>query len=167
MPVIVADGSANVLPTLTVLAEWNGTSLTSGYVYIDGQYRGRTGSTFTVAMGTHTVFVDNVCWGIGNFAGYRYTFQYWENNSTANPRTVTVVEDTTIKTYFYGKYCPGDIDGSGAVDSVDLGKLGSAYGSRPGDSNWNSAADLNGSGAVNSADLGILGANYGKVYPDP
>jgi len=153
-------------PYLTVLAQ-DGRSLTSGYVYIDGQYRGRTGSTFTVTMGTHTVFVDNVCWGIGNFAGYRYVFLLWEDGSTANPRTITVVEDTTIKAHFYGKYCPGDIDGDGRVGSKDQGIFGAAYGSRPGYSNWDSRCDLDGSGVVNSADLGILGANYGNVYPDP
>jgi hypothetical protein len=72
-----------------------------------------------------------------------------------------------VKAYFHGKYCPGDVNGDGRVGSKDQGILGAAYGSRPGDSNWNSAADLDGSGAVGSADLGILGANYGNYYPDP
>ncbi|MGQ9459852.1 MAG: dockerin type I domain-containing protein, partial [Candidatus Bathyarchaeaceae archaeon] len=116
-------------------------------------------------MGTHMVFVDNVCWGIGNFAGYRYTFLLWEDGSTDNPRTITVVEDTTIKAYFDGKWCPGDVDGSGKVDWVDQSILGNAYGSWPGDSNWDSRCDLDGSGAVDWKDLSILGQYYGNIYP--
>ncbi|MGQ9460564.1 MAG: PKD domain-containing protein [Candidatus Bathyarchaeaceae archaeon] len=150
---------------LTVLAQ-DSRGLTSGYVYIDGQYCGRTGSTFAVTMGTHTVFVDNVCWGrVGGIEGYfRYVFLLWEDGSTANPRTIPVVEDTTIKAYFDGKWCPGDVDGSGTVDWVDIGLLGLAYGSRPGDSNWNSAADLDASGAVDWVDLNILGQYYNWKY---
>jgi PKD repeat protein len=56
----------------------------------------------------------------------------------------------------------GDVNGDGTVDWVDLGLLGLAYGSRPGDSNWNPYADINGDGTVDWIDLGILGLNYGK-----
>jgi len=70
-----------------------------------------------------------------------------------------------VKAYFNKKWCPGDIDGSGAVNWWDLSLLGSAYGSRPGDSNWDSRCDLDGSGAVDWMDLAILGQYYGKVYP--
>ncbi|MCK4873810.1 MAG: hypothetical protein KAS72_13900 [Phycisphaerales bacterium] len=56
---------------------------------------------------------------------------------------------------------PGDIDGDGDVDQSDLGILLAAYGSVPGDPNWNPDADLDGDGAVGQSDLGILLANYG------
>jgi subtilase family serine protease len=151
---------------LGVLAEdLNGNNVTTGYVYIGGTYVGRTGSTFTVMAGTRTVFVDNVCWGIGNFAGYRYTFQHWENGSTANPRTIWLNVSKTITASFNKKYCPGDVNGDGVVNWVDQGILGLAYGSTPGNSNWDSRADLNGDGHVNWIDLAILGLNYGNVYP--
>ena len=85
---------------LTVLAEDQyGINLTTGYVYIDGQYRGHTGSSFMVSMGTHTVWVSDF-WEAGQ-TGYRYIFQHWEeDNSTDNPRTIPVIEDTTIKAVF-------------------------------------------------------------------
>jgi len=56
----------------------------------------------------------------------------------------------------------GDINGSGKVTWEDLGLLGMAYGSKPGDPNWNPEADFNASGKVTWEDLGILGLNYGK-----
>lgn len=57
---------------------------------------------------------------------------------------------------------PGDIDGDGCVDQQDLALLLSAYGSVPGDSNWNPDADVSGDGEVGHADLAILLAHYGE-----
>lgn len=56
---------------------------------------------------------------------------------------------------------PGDVDGNGYVGSWDMTLLGAAYGSGPGDSNWNPDCDFNGDGYVGSWDLTILSANYG------
>lgn len=167
MPVILVDGSVNVLPTLTVLAEEDGNSLTTGYVYIDDQYRGRTGSTFTVLAGTRKVFVSDF-WGslsTGDF-GYRYSFQYWvEDGSTENPRDITVLEDTTITAHFKKKWCPGDVDGDGDVDSGDMRKLQLAMGSTPGAPNWDSRADVNGDGRIDVRDQRIAQLNFGNEYP--
>ncbi|MGQ9460581.1 MAG: dockerin type I domain-containing protein [Candidatus Bathyarchaeaceae archaeon] len=63
-----------------------------------------------------------------------------------------------------GTRLPGDVNGDGKVDWEDLEALGRAYGSKPGDPNWNPEADFDANGAVNSRDLGILGANYGQYY---
>jgi len=58
----------------------------------------------------------------------------------------------------------GDVDGSGAVDWVDLGLFGLAYETVPGDPNWNPAADFDNNGKVDWQDLSILGRNYGQHY---
>ena len=57
--------------------------------------------------------------------------------------------------------CPGDIDGDGDTDHSDLGELLSAWGSQPGDPNWNEHADLDGDGQIGHSDLGILLADWG------
>jgi len=59
--------------------------------------------------------------------------------------------------------CVGDIDGDGDTDHSDLGELLSAWGSEPGDPNWNPNADLDGDGQVGHSDLGILLADWGCV----
>jgi CxxC motif-containing protein (DUF1111 family) len=51
--------------------------------------------------------------------------------------------------------CAGDLDGSGAVDGVDLGSLLASWGAA------SATADLNGDGVVNGIDLGIVLANWG------
>jgi hypothetical protein len=57
--------------------------------------------------------------------------------------------------------CEGDVDGDGDTDHSDLGALLAAWGSHPGDPNWNPGADLDGSGQVGHSDLGILLADWG------
>jgi len=53
--------------------------------------------------------------------------------------------------------CPADLDGSGAVDSDDLGILLAAWGGSEG--------DLDGDGATDSTDLGLLLAVFGSTCP--
>ncbi len=55
----------------------------------------------------------------------------------------------------------GDVNGDNAVTLGDFTQLRSAFGSSPGDANWNPNADLNGSGSVSLADFTILRSNFG------
>jgi hypothetical protein len=60
---------------------------------------------------------------------------------------------------------PGDIDGNFKVQLQDLVILAMAYGSKPGDSNWNPNADIDGNNVVGLSDLVILAQHYGQHYP--
>jgi hypothetical protein len=60
---------------------------------------------------------------------------------------------------------PGDLNGDGKVNLADLVILARAYGSRPGDANWNPVADILGHGEVDLADLAVLANHYGQHYP--
>ena len=57
-----------------------------------------------------------------------------------------------------------DINRDGIVNIDDELLLGAAYGSHPGDANWNPDADINQDGVVDSKDLGIIGANFGCTF---
>ncbi len=57
----------------------------------------------------------------------------------------------------------GDIDGDNEVTLFDFGQLVSAFGSMPGDSNWNPNADLDGDEEVTLFDFGILVRNFGAI----
>lgn len=57
----------------------------------------------------------------------------------------------------------GDIDGNNTVGSLDFSKLKLAFGSLPGDPNWNPEADLDGSGSVGLGDFSILKLNFGQI----
>lgn len=59
----------------------------------------------------------------------------------------------------------GDVDGNGRVDASDLAELSRAYGSKPGDSNWNPSCDLDMDALIDGSDLFNLSRNYGKTVP--
>ena len=58
-------------------------------------------------------------------------------------------------------FLPGDVNHDGKVDLKDLVAVALAYGSKPGDPNWNPNADINGHGVVDLADLVTLAQHYG------
>ena len=55
----------------------------------------------------------------------------------------------------------GDVNRDGYIDGRDLALINDAYGSTPGDPNWNPDADLNKDLIVDPLDLAILGMHYG------
>jgi len=55
----------------------------------------------------------------------------------------------------------GDINRDHMVDNQDLTLLKQAFGTVPGDDNWNPNADLNFDSIINTQDLQLLGENYG------
>ncbi len=57
----------------------------------------------------------------------------------------------------------GDVDGDNEVTLFDFGELVAAFGSLPGDSNWNPEADLDGDEEVTLFDFGILVRNFGAI----
>lgn len=56
---------------------------------------------------------------------------------------------------------PGDVNGDGRVDLVDLGLLLAAFGTSLGQPGYLPEADFNGDGVIDLADLGVLLANFG------
>ncbi len=57
----------------------------------------------------------------------------------------------------------GDIDGDNEVTLFDFGALVAAFGSVPGDGNWNPDADLDGDEEVTLFDFGVLVRNFGAI----
>ena len=58
--------------------------------------------------------------------------------------------------------CAADLNDDGVVNISDFGILSAAFGTRPGDPNWNPIADINEDGSVNISDFGILSAEFGR-----
>jgi hypothetical protein len=56
----------------------------------------------------------------------------------------------------------GDVDGDNEVMIGDYALLSAAFGSWPGDPNWNPEADLNGDESVDIGDYAILSSNFGS-----
>jgi hypothetical protein len=62
-----------------------------------------------------------------------------------------------------GSYLLGDINKDGVVDLHDLAIIAAAYGSTPGDPNWNPDADLNKDGVVSLLDFQLVASEYGQT----
>lgn len=74
----------------------NGTQLTNAWTYVDGVQYTSTPVTVSVLQGIHIVKAEpcmNPYWG-------DYHFLYWEDQSTANPRSVTVHVAKTVRAYY-------------------------------------------------------------------
>jgi WD40 repeat protein len=72
---------------------------------------------------------------------------------------VSITGETTVNFTLLN----GDIDGDNEVTLFDFGRLVAAFGSMPGDSNWNPDADLDGDDEVTLFDFGILVRNFGLM----
>jgi hypothetical protein len=64
-----------------------------------------------------------------------------------------------------GSYLLGDINKDGVVDLHDLAIVAAAYGSTPGDPNWNPDADLNKDGVVSLLDFQLVANEYAQTLP--
>jgi len=61
----------------------------------------------------------------------------------------------------FGVVLLGDIDNNGRVDMIDIGLVCDAFGSEPGDPNWNENADINVDERVDMIDIGLVCDNFG------
>lgn len=130
--------------TGTVLG-WNGTGNPAivNYIWNFGDSNTTSGNYPTIAhtytaAGNYTVTLN-----ITDASGFKSSVTY----------TVRVQSSTLI----------GDINGDGVVNILDAILLGNAFGSVPGNTNWNPKADLNGDGVVNILDAIILANNFGAT----
>jgi lysyl endopeptidase len=57
--------------------------------------------------------------------------------------------------------CGGDVNGDGVTNVFDFTDLAAAFGSAPGDDNWNPGADLNDDGTVDVFDFTELSGDFG------
>jgi len=91
---------------------------------------------------------------------------YGNYTLSAYATPVPTETDTADNTYTAGIILitiTGDVNGDRTVETSDLSDLKKAYGSKPGDLNWNSNCDLNSDDKIDASDLFHLSKNYGKT----
>jgi hypothetical protein len=90
---------------------------------------------------------------LGNYTVYASTFYY---------------PYATSATTQFKVFLRGDLTGpsglpDGKCDIIDVAFVAVAYGTRPGDPNWNPQADLNSDGIINIIDVATVAYDYGKI----
>ncbi|MEJ5250999.1 MAG: hypothetical protein HPY54_02600 [Chthonomonadetes bacterium] len=113
----------------------------------------RTETLFTDSDGNYTI--PDVTAGTYDVA---FKASHWLRVVVPN---VTVVDSDV--TGVDASLTNGDIDGDNEVTLFDFGQLVAAFGSMPGDSNWNPDADLDGDEEVTLFDFGVLVRNFGAI----
>jgi hypothetical protein len=100
-------------------------------------------------------------WNTTGFAKNKYTISAC---ASVVPDETYIADNTfidgTVKVTI-----PGDVDGNGSVQLADLVTVAKAYGSKPGDPNWNPNADVDGNTVVGLSDLVIVAKHYGQIDP--
>jgi len=134
---VVFDASSSILG-------WNGT----GPAFIVSYKWDFGDSNITTVT---TPIISHVFKAEGN---YTVTLTVTDTQGFQSSKTKTVSVSSKIE---------GDVDGDGKVTLVDLVFVAKAYGSKPGDSNWDPRCDLDGNGQVGLSDLVIIAKNYGRT----
>lgn len=81
-------------------------------------------------------------------------------------RTLSAVNFTSTGASVAFAVINGDCDGDNEITIGDYAVLSAAFGSVPGDPNWDPNADLDGDGEVTIGDYAILSSNFGQVGDD-
>jgi len=101
---------------------------------------------------TRNVVADNGTWsGVIPFGVDENTIGY----------VIRLTDVATGAQVEYDIHWPGDVDRDGDVDVFDAIDIVNAFGSQPGDPNWNRQADLDGNGIVDVFDVIELVNNFG------
>jgi outer membrane protein assembly factor BamB len=100
-------------------------------------------------------------WNTNGFAYGNYTISAYA--LLAPGETNTGDNDMTGGAVYVG--IPGDVDGIGRVNMNDIVSILKAFGSTPGQPNWNPNCDINGKGRVDMSDVVIAVSHFGQHYP--
>jgi len=116
---------------------------------------GKNYTTVTLAPAESTTILFT--WNTTGVSPGFYTIKAWASKvPDDNLFDNTYVDGTVLVTIL------GDVDGDGAVGTSDLSDLNEAYGSEPGDPNWDVYCDLNDDDKIDASDLFDLSKNYGN-----
>jgi len=100
-------------------------------------------------------------------AMYNLTFKLASTDVRVGNYTIYVSaqyqNETTTNTATFQAVLMGDLNNDLKVDMIDIGIVCLAYGSKPGDPNWNPIADLNGDEKIDMIDIGFVCLDYGKT----
>jgi len=80
-----------------------------------------------------------------------------------NDTGLTPEEENALELIRWDQTVVGDVKQDGIIDVFDLIKVGIAFGSKPGDTNWNPDADIKQDGIIDVFDLIKVGINFGRV----
>lgn len=121
--------------------------------YLEVQVRSGTGTQFDYAQmnATGQIVLET---GVSGPAEILLKGDYWLRRSSG---TQTLGQPISLDFTLLG----GDCDGDNEITIGDYATLSAAFGSSPGDPNWDPTADLNGDETIDVGDFALLSGNFG------
>jgi len=179
------DSSWTLTGTINVSASVGITNLSSYKTVVSQGYdinvsatladSGNYTETFNVTICANTTCFasENVTLSSGDFPTVNFAWNttgFAYGNYTLSGYAVPVTNETNIvnNNCIGGSVVVtiiGDVNGDFKVDMKDIALIARAFGSTPGDANWNPNADINGDGTVNMKDMALCARNFGQHYP--
>ncbi len=142
-PTTPASLTSTSKTTNSISLKWNASTDNIG---VTGYNILRNGVKIATTAGT--TYTDT---GLSQATSYTYTVSAYDGAGNTSGTSNSLSVTTSSK--------PGDINGDGLVNIIDLSILGTNYGKS---GKTLSEGDLNGDGTVNIIDLSILGTNWGS-----
>lgn len=125
-------------------------------------------ATFTITSSTtaSSTLTNEPVYVLSSDGSYNLSFKIPSHEARTGNYTVYVSsyyqEQPAVNTVIFKIILIGDINDDGVVDIFDAILLSVAFGSTPGQPNWNSGADLNGDNIVDIFDAIIFSVHFGE-----
>jgi hypothetical protein len=100
-------------------------------------------------------------WNTSNVA---YAYPGYTITAVANITNDNTPADNTLSGGTVKVKIPGDINGDGRVDTIDIVEAARAFGTMPGMSRWDPNIDINQDGKIDGRDLVRVAFNFGKSF---
>jgi parallel beta-helix repeat protein len=146
---VTITNQGDLTETFNVTAYCNETALTLP--------NGKNYTTITLTSGDYTTIIFT--WNTTSFAKGNYTV-------SAYASSVLGETDTSDNLFIDGWVfvaMPGDVNADGIVDIFDCVIVALAFGSKPGDINWNPVADINNDNIVDIFDIVVVALHFGEI----
>jgi hypothetical protein len=114
--------------------------------------------TVTLSAGNSTTI--NFTWNTTGFAFGVYTL--WAQAGQAVGETET--GDNSFTNGVVTIVHTGDVNADNKINIVDIVRVAIAFGSHPGDPNWDPNADINGNDVINILDIVAIAIHFGETY---
>jgi parallel beta-helix repeat protein len=124
----------------------------------------------TVYANTTIIQTQNIAISAGNSLTITFrwnTTGFDKGNYAISANAGPVSGETDITDNTYTRWIVvtilADLNGDGVINIVDIAIVARAFGTKPGDVNWNPEADLNNDGVINIIDIAMVAKQYGKT----